>query len=273
MSDTVVVTASAGSFPGLAAALQKMAVTVEERPLMNFAPPLDWAPLDDALNRLGKYAALVFTSPRAAEAFTARLQQRQIAIPDGPAAPMVWASGTQTAAALPAVVRRIHLPSADELGTIGAARALARAMLERQVGGPVLFPCGEEHRGELSRELEQKGVRVDEVVCYRTVLAEESEARLAASRGSVLVVASPRVADLLARACPRSGRPELLAVGPTTAESARAAGWSPSAVATEPTVRALATAVRSLLANRCPGPTICSPAPAAGSPSIARPSG
>jgi uroporphyrinogen-III synthase len=250
MSHTVVVTASAGSFPGLAAALEKIAVSVEERPLMNFAPPLDWAPLDTALTRLGEYTALVFTSPRAVEAFTIRLQQRQIAIPGAPAGPTVWASGPQTAAALSSMVPRIHLPSANQLGTMGASRALARAMLEEQVRGPVLFPCGEEHRGELSRELDQKGVRVDEIVCYRSVLAEESEARLAASRGSVLVVASPRVADLLARACPRGPRPELLAVGPTTAESARAAGWSPSAVAAEPTAQALATAVRTLLANR-----------------------
>ena len=57
-------------------------------------------------------------------------------------------------------------------------------------------------------------------------------------------------ADLLARACPRGTRPELLAVGPTTAASARAAGWSPSAVASEPTARALASAIRSLLASR-----------------------
>jgi uroporphyrinogen III methyltransferase/synthase len=250
MSDTVVITASAGSFPGLAAALQNIAVTVEERPLMNFAPPLDWAPLDAALDRIAQYGALVVSSRRAGEAFTTRVKQRQIAVPSGPGAPTVWASGPQTAAALQGVVARIHLPPANQVGTLGAARALARAMLEQQVRGPVLFPCGEEHRGELSRELEQKGVRVDEIVCYRSVLAEESEARLAASRGSVLVVASPRVADLLARACPRGPRPELLAVGPTTAESARAAGWSPSAVAAEPTALALATAVRTLLANR-----------------------
>jgi uroporphyrinogen-III synthase len=123
-------------------------------------------------------------------------------------------------------------------------------MVEEGVAGPVLFPCGEEHRDELPRNLREHGILVDEVVCYRAVLAEEAEARLAASRGRVLIVASPRVADLLARACPRDSRPELLAVGPTTAETARMAGWSPAAMATEPTARALASAVRSLLTNR-----------------------
>jgi uroporphyrinogen-III synthase len=81
-------------------------------------------------------------------------------------------------------------------------------------------------------------------------MADEAEARAAAARGTLLVVASPTVVDLLARACPRPTRPELLAVGPTTAASARAAGWSPAAVATEPSARALASAIRGLLDKR-----------------------
>ena len=179
----------------------------------------------------------------------ARLAQRRITPPeDGTLA--AWVSGPQTATPLQGAFVPIHMPTGRDRGALGAARALARAMLAEQVTGPVLFPCGEEHRGELLQELGDKGVSVEKIVCYRSVLAEESEARIAASRGSVLVVASPRVAGLLARACPRDTRPELLAVGPTTAESARAAGWSPSAVAAEPTARALATAVRTLLANR-----------------------
>jgi uroporphyrinogen-III synthase len=249
MSDTVVLTASPGAFPGLVAALRKIPVLVEERPLMNFAPPADWTPLDAALDRLGEYGALVFTSPRAAGSFATRVRKRSIDWPRESAL-AVWASGPQTAAALQGAVGRVRLPVGRERGLLGAARALAQAMLDEKMAGPVLFPCGEEHRDELPAELRQNGITVDEIVCYRSVLAEETEARVAASRGSVLVVASPRVAGLLARACPRGTRPDLLAVGPTTAESARAAGWSPAAVAAEPTARALTTAVRSLLANR-----------------------
>jgi uroporphyrinogen-III synthase len=213
-------------------------------------PPADWSPIDAALDRLGDYGALVFTSPRAAEIVAARLKERRVSLQGGQGRPVVWASGPQTAAPLRGVAERVHLPVGRDRGTVGAAKALARAMLEKQTTGPVLFACGEEHREELPAELRQNGLTVEAIVCYRSVLAEESEARVAASRGSVLVVASPRVAGLLARACPRGARPELLAVGPTTAESARAAGWTPSAVAAEPTARALATAVRSLLAKR-----------------------
>jgi uroporphyrinogen-III synthase len=123
-------------------------------------------------------------------------------------------------------------------------------MIQEAVSGPVLFPCGDARRDELPRVLGESGIEVHEVVCYRSVLADEFQARTAAATGTVLVVASPSVAGLLARACPRATRPELLAVGPTTAASARAAGWSPAAVANEPTTRSLSSAIRDLLANR-----------------------
>jgi uroporphyrinogen-III synthase len=66
----------------------------------------------------------------------------------------------------------------------------------------------------------------------------------------VVVVASPSVADLLARSCPGGTRPALLAVGPTTAAAARASGWPPAGVAARPTAEALADGVRTLLSSR-----------------------
>jgi uroporphyrinogen III methyltransferase/synthase len=213
MGDTVVLTASAGTFPGLAEALREILVAVEERPLLSFGPPSDWKPLDAALDRLSGYGSIAFTSRRAAQAFTARMQAREN--PPG----------------------------------MGAAEVLARSMVQEVVGGSVLFPCGDLRRDELPDELHKRGMEVDEIVCYRSVLADESQARTAAARGTVLVVASPSVADLLARACPSAARPDLLAVGPTTAASARAAGWLPAAVANEPTVSALSTAILDLLSK------------------------
>jgi uroporphyrinogen-III synthase len=110
----------------------------------------------------------------------------------------------------------------------------------------VLFPCGDIRRDELPARLRDEGVEVDELVCYRSVLAGETAARHAAGRAGVLIVASPSVADLLARACPAGVRPQLVAVGPTTASAALASGWRPDAVATLPTVDALVACVRTL---------------------------
>jgi uroporphyrinogen III methyltransferase / synthase len=250
MADTVVLTASAGTFAGLVEALKEVPVAVEERPLLSFGPPSDWGPLDAALNRLNEYGTIAFTSRRAARAFAARMQARGMSWAGGEGMPAIWAVGPATAAELGEVLGSVRVPGRGGTAKLGAAEVLVRTMIEEEVSGPVLFPCGDVRRDELPRELRKRGIEVNEVVCYRSVLADESQARTAAARGTVLVVASPSVADLLARACPRASRPELLAVGPTTAASARAAGWSPAAVANEPTVRALSSAILDLLAHR-----------------------
>ena len=245
----VVLTLSPDSFPGLADRLRELAVPVEERPLLSFAPPADWSPVDRALSRMSRYDALAFTSPRAAAAFVGR--RRLLGSGSNrahDALPPIWTSGRGTAAALAPLAVASRGASEDETGRTGAAAALAAAMLEAGVEGPVLFPCGELRRDELPTRLRHEGLEVDEVVCYRSVLADEAAARDAAARAAILVVASPSVADLLARASLVGERPRMLAVGPTTAAAARASGWMPAAVAARPDVEALVAGVRSLVA-------------------------
>jgi uroporphyrinogen-III synthase len=164
--------------------------------------------------------------------------------------PSAWAAGTGTAASLGDVFGPVRCPPEDAVGEIGAAAALAGAMLTAGVRGPVLFPCGEIRRDELPARLRAGGVEVHEVVCYRSVLASESSAKRAAERAGILVVASPSVAGLIARACPSGARPLLFAVGPTTAAAARVSGWQPDGVAIRPTVEGVVGGVRALLASR-----------------------
>ena len=137
----------------------------------------------------------------------------------------------------------VRRPDEREVGRRGAAAALASALaalLATGSSGPVLFPCGDIRRDELPARLRDDGIEVEEVVCYRSVLAGEIRGpRARSERAQVLVVASPSVADLLARACPPGVRPALLAVGPTTAAAARASGWPPAGVAKRPTTEAL----------------------------------
>jgi uroporphyrinogen-III synthase len=243
---TVVLTASAGAFPGLAEALRAIPVAVEDAPLMTFAPPLDWRVVDETVTNLGRYRAVAFTSPRSARAFADRLRTLGVVPPSGTA---VWAAGAGTAQALGGGLGEVRQPDERSVGARGAAAALADALIASGAGGPLLFPCGDLRRDELPARLRDNGIDVDEVVCYRSVLAGEPEARAAAERAQVLVVASPSVVDLLARACPPGVRPALVAVGPTTAAAARASGWAPARVASRPTADALAAAVRALVST------------------------
>jgi uroporphyrinogen-III synthase len=241
----VVVTAAVGSFPGLSDALRELSAEVVELPLLSFEPPDDWSEADGAIGRLDSYEAIAFTSPRAATAFGGRLRAS-----GRTALPVVWAGGRGTAGALALPASSVRTPPDEETGRLGAAAALAAAMLRDGIRGPVLFPCGEVRRDELPTRLRQEGIAVDEVVCYRSVIAGDDAAREAVRRAGILVVASPTVAELLARVSAPTPRPPLLAVGPTTAAAARAAGWTPTAVAPRPEVDALAAQVSALLTGR-----------------------
>ena len=244
--ETVVVTASAGAFSELADALRGISVRVEERPLVSFLPPQDWSQLDDALTRRSRFGSVALTSPRAAAAVVERLRICGISWSGGKSPP-VWTVGAATTAALRGTVGSTREPEASTDAEKGAAERLAGAMLAAGARGPVLFPCGNRHRDELPGLLSARGLEVDEVVCYRTLLAGRAEARAAEAGSTMLVVASPSVVELLAESCPPAVRPLLVAIGPTTAASARAAGWLPAAVASTPSTRALATAITGLL--------------------------
>jgi uroporphyrinogen-III synthase len=247
--ERIVITASAGSFPGLADALSAPGRAVTEQPLIHFKAPSDWTALDQALDRLHDYRAVALTSPRAATALATRLVHLRIRWPlVNP--PQVWAGGGATAAALGGILGSVRTPGEREVGSSGAAAALAQVTLDARVAGPVLFPCGSTRRELLSSRLRGAGVSVDEVVCYESVLADESEAKTKAADATLLIVASPSVAHLLVNACPPGSRPDLIAVGPTTAAAARDGGWEPAAVASYPARDSVITAVSEVLARR-----------------------
>jgi uroporphyrinogen-III synthase len=248
--ERVIVTASAGSFPGLSDALRVLNVSVEERPLIEFREPSSWGALDFALDRLDSYGTIALTSPRAAAALRERLVARRGGVPKSPATPPgVWAAGDATAAALAGVLGPVRVPDHRE-PTTGAAETLARAIIAARAPGPVLFPCGNTRRDELPELLRGAGIVVEEIVCYESFLASDSAAQMVMALATVVVAASPSVVRLLVRACSGGTRPELIAVGPTTAATARSSGWIPAAVSAQPSTDGIRDAVHQVFASR-----------------------
>jgi len=186
----VVVTAAAGSFPGLVEALRSLSTEVIEIPLLTFAAPADWAEVDRAIRELGRYTAVAFTSPRAAAAFGGRWERI-----GRDSLPPVWAAGRRTAAALRPLASAVRTAPEDEIGRSGAAAAVAAEMLREGIAGPVLFPCGEIRRDELPTRLRQEGIEVDEVVCYRSIVAGEEAAREAVRRAGGTVPSIPETQE------------------------------------------------------------------------------
>ncbi|HEU5169350.1 MAG TPA: uroporphyrinogen-III synthase [Gemmatimonadales bacterium] len=243
----VVLTTATGTLAGLADLLRGEGCQVREAPLLDFAPPPDWSKLDAAILRLPQYRAVAVTSPRAAQAFAERAAALRVTAPLGLDA---WATGSASAAPLRDIFGEVHLPSSLSTLDAGAASLLAGAMVASRVGSPVLFPCGDTRRDELPAALRASGITVEEVHCYRSVLARQDVARQATAGADILLVASPKVAQLVARVTPRDERSALVAVGPTTAAAARAAGWAPAGVANRPSVEAVAARIRALAKPR-----------------------
>lgn len=238
----VAITLSEGALAGLDERLAAAGHEVRRVPLLSFEPPPTFDALDAALVQIRHYAAVAVTSPRAATALAERVRA-------GGHAPLhtpTWAVGERTAAPLREVCDEVHVVTSTG-GEQGAAESLAAGMLASRVRGAVLFPCGELRRDTLPRLLAGAGCRVDEVLCYRTVLPSPEAARDALGRAHLLVVGSPSVAELLAGAIPEPERPLLVAVGPTTGAAAEAAGWIPDATSARPTVDAIAGACLTLL--------------------------
>jgi uroporphyrinogen-III synthase len=221
----VLLTASQGSIPGLAGGLVARGLEPHERPLIRFAPPEDWTPLDRALAGIERFRAIAVTSPRAALALVRRLPKKPCPVP-------AWATGTVTAQLLSGVLTTVHVARGSEAES--AAEGVADAILKAGVGSPVLFPCGDLHRQALVLRLETAGGRVESVICYRSVLASPAAGREACAGFDLVVVASPSVARLLADGIPAPERPRLLAAGRTTAAAAEQAGWPADAVAQHP---------------------------------------
>lgn len=242
----IALTLSAGALPGLAALLADHAARLVECPLLSFEPPPSWSPLDAALGAIERFGAVALTSPRAAAAFRARADRRRVGA-GAVAWPAVWATGPATAGPLGDRFGPVRSPDSAGVSRGGAAERLARAMIAAHSRSPVLHPCGESRREELAATLGRAGIAVEEVVCYRAVLAPEAVARDVAANAAIVVVGSPRIGRLLAAATRGAPRPGLVAVGPTTEAACRAAGWSPDAIAAEPTARAAAAALRALL--------------------------
>ncbi|MGH7630757.1 MAG: uroporphyrinogen-III synthase, partial [Gemmatimonadales bacterium] len=209
----VVLTSASGSLAGLADLLRKDGLQVRETPLLDFAPPPDWARVDAAILRLPEFRAVAVTSPRAARAFADRAAALRVTAPLGLDA---WATGAASAAPLQPLFGDVHLPSSLATMDAGVGSILASAMLAGRVGSPVLFPCGDARREELPAVLKASGITVEEVLCYRSVLAGDDVARQATLGAEILLVASPKVASLAARVIPRDERPALVAIGPTT---------------------------------------------------------
>ena len=244
----IAVTRAAQQASALSERLRELGADVIEMPATRIEP-LDAAPLREALERLGDYRLLVFTSQNAVSLFW---QQLLVSGRDARAlaGKVVCAVGPATAAAL-----LDHGITVDIVPDRFVAEGILEALEGRPVvqGARVLYATAEGSREVLPEGLRAMGATVDVVPLYRSVRdgagAEQLRAALVAGDVDLVTFTSASGVQGFVEAVGTDAarRARGAAIGPVTTEAVRAAGIEVAVEAPEATMAALADAVAALL--------------------------
>ena len=221
----IVITRARTQASALCARLEALGATVLEFPTIEICPPLDYAPLDDALRNLGAYDWLIFTSVNGVESYLRRA--RQLGVDPRPPRARICAIGPATQRAAEAVPLRVDVVPQTYVaeGLVGALGA------EDLAGKRILLPRAAVARDLVPRELADLGARVDVVEAYRTLVpADASERARAAFSGPqppdwITFTSSSTVTNFVKAAgteCLAGVR--VASIGPVTSRTARRVG-------------------------------------------------
>jgi uroporphyrinogen-III synthase len=249
----VVVTRRPGQASPLSSLLQDRGAAVSEVPSIEIAAAPDVKPLDEALANLGRYDWVVFTSANAVNAVLGRLTVLGLEPRLEARGPKVAAVGPATAASLRRAFPQDRVALAPEESFRGVA--VAETFARRGIAGArVLVPGSSRARPELPAALREAGATVDVVVAYATVEPPGLRERVAealAEGFDLVAFASPSAVESFAHAAGERARGlPAVAIGPTTAEAARAAGFDVRAVARLSTAEGLVAAAEAALLTK-----------------------
>lgn len=262
----VLVTRSAAGSRRFAAALRGVGAQPIVLPTLDFAPPLDVSPLDDALNRINSYHWIAWTSARGVRATLDRLMHHPADVRALASAKLACV-GSATAEAL-----KDYGLKADLCPPKATAAQLARHLIEHveqsQDAPPpsklrVLAPLAAAARPDLALGLTRAGAQVDQVVAYRTVVPPQAprKASEAVLNGQcdVWTFASPSALENLqallggVRLRDLVGDSTVACIGPVTAQAAEDAGLTVHVVPDRHTTSAL---IEALCAYVTPPPPV-----------------
>jgi len=239
---TIVVTRSPDRAGPFARLLRDRGARVVEFPTIEIIPPESWEDCDNAVRSLSSFDVVIWTSANAVRMFCDRMAITGFAMKSFEK-PVMIAIGPATHHACKALGLIATTPAGDV-----QAEALALRLDFR--GKRILFPKGDKALDRLPSILRGRDNVVTEVVVYRTQKpsqrdTEERWQQLKMRRVDALTFFSPSSFENLI-----DGREELIleqtviaAIGPTTAQSIRDAGYRVDVVADKPDAAAMANAL------------------------------
>jgi uroporphyrinogen III methyltransferase / synthase len=217
-------------------------------PLISFAPPDDYAPLDTAIRRWKQFDWVIFTSAFAVQAIVVRAAKAGRNLAKGGAPPKIAVVGPATKDKAEKAGFFVEHRAQTHLGV-----ALAEELSDRVRNKYVLLPRSDRANPDLPSALRELRADVTEVIAYKTLRATEADQeainRVAKGEADAVLFFSPSAVhtfiDLVGRERVKAlqGRVAMASIGPVTAAALRDAGIQRIITAPEATPDAVVAAL------------------------------
>jgi uroporphyrinogen III methyltransferase/synthase len=196
-------------------------------PTIRIVPPESWELLDRALDNLGSYHWIVFTSANGVKHFFRRLRETGRDVRDLKGI-RICTIGPATASAVEGMGIRVDIVPGEYISE-GVVRAFREVDLK---GKRVLLPRAGEARDVIPEGLSRRGASVDVVTVYRTVRSESKkeslQALLDAGKVDVIAFTSPSTVIKFRKIMGGAALPEtvrIACIGPVTEAAAKKEGF------------------------------------------------
>ena len=250
----VVITRAAAQSDALARELTTRGAIPVVLPLVSFAEPEDFAPLDAALADIQQFDWMVLTSAQAFRAVVKRGEELKLNLIRTGSKLQIACVGPVTAEAARQAKFRVEYVAETHTGA-----ALAAELGQRLQGAKVFLPRSDRANSDLPPALKQHGAVVTEVVAYRTlrptVIDERNVRQIAEGTADAVLFFSPSAvqhfADLFGGEQLRALQDKLAigAVGPVTANALREAGVRRLVISVDTTAAAVIEALEKYFAG------------------------
>ncbi len=223
-------------------------------PLVSFAPPQDYAPVDAALQELERFHWAIFTSVNVVHALVTRSATLGRDLHQLGKPPRIAVVGPATKQEAEHAGFSVDYVAKTHLGV-----ALAEELGEQLLDKVVLLPRSDRANPDLPAALRRFGAKLTEVVAYRTLppgdVDRERVAKIVAGEADAVLFFSPSAVQNFADVL---GRPQwsaaqngvvMAAVGPVTAAALREAGVQRIVLAADTTPAAIVAALEAHFAD------------------------
>jgi uroporphyrinogen-III synthase len=250
----IVITRAAVQSEALARELSARGAIPVVLPLVAFADPEDFAPLDAAIAEMGRFDWMILTSAQVVRAVVKRSEELKRSLSNSGSELRIASVGPVSAEAAREARLRVDYVAETHTGA-----ALAEELGNRLQGARVLLPRSDRANQDLPQALKRHGAQVTEVIAYRTLRPTEVDRRNLAQIGDgaadAVLFFSPSAVQHFAE---RFGGDQLqalqdklaiTAVGPVTANALREAGVRRIVLAKETTATAVVEALEHYYAD------------------------